>query len=110
MARYIVERNYVQVVGQIWMPSATTAMEYMLSARDVADINEIADLRAANSKPGDYVQDEITREDVAEWLTTHSGDFQSVTDFNASIGDTDIDWDDEENAFIYNNCVYGDEE
>ena len=108
--RYIVEHNYVQVVGQIWMPSTTAAMEYALSASDVEDIEEITDLRAANSHPGDYVQDEITREDVAEWLTTHSGDFQSVTDFSASIGDTDIDWDDIENAFIYNDCVYGNEE
>ena len=110
MARYMVERNYVQVVGTIWMPSATAAMEYPLSVRDVADINEIADIRAHSGSDCTYVNHDITREDVAEWLTTHSGDFQSVTDFNASIGDTDIDWDDEENAFIYNNCVYGDEE
>ena len=89
--RYMVERNYVQVVGTIWMPAITAAMEYPLTKHDLENIGE------------------FTRENVERWLDTRAGDFQSVTDFFATYGDTDIVWADEENECIYNDCVYGNE-
>ena len=92
------------------MPATTAAMEYKLTKRDVENIEEIADIRASMRNPDEYIDDEITREDVAEWLTTNSGDFQEVMDFCASIGNLDIEWEDIENAFVYNDCVYGDED
>ena len=110
MARYMVEHNYVQVIGKIWMPSTTAAMEYTLSPHDVDEINDYADIRSNQHWESPYVEEGITREDVAQWLTTHSGDFQSVTDFHASIGDLDLDWEDVENAFVYHDCMYGDGE
>lgn len=35
----------------------------------------------------------ITRESVERWLCTHAGDFQSITDFSASIeaGETTVE-------------------
>ena len=102
------EKNYVQVVGEIWMPETTTgATQYTLSQSDMNDIELIADKRWGVIAGG---SDEITREDVAEWLTTHSGDFRSVTDFCASIGGVEIEWDDLENAFMYSLCMYEDDE
>ena len=107
--RYMVEHNYVQVIGATWA-GYDAAYEYRLSDRDVKEINDYADIRATFRGPDDLVEDEITRKDVAQWVAVHTGDFQSVTDFNASIGDLDIDWEDLENAFVYHDCMYGNEE
>ena len=90
--RYLVERNFVQVIGKIWMPATTCAMEYTLSAYDIENIGE------------------FTRENVAAWLTTNAGDFQSVDDFRATVGDDWIGWAEEESEFIYHDCVYGSED
>ncbi len=91
--RYLVERNYVQVLGIIWMPATTAATEYPLSSTDVENIRE-------------YGEGELTREAIADWLTTHSGDFQNVTDFSASIGDQEWPWEQEDSEFQYNDCMF----
>ncbi len=88
MARYMVERNYVRVVGKIWMPAITCAMEYPLSKYDVDNIGE------------------FTRDNVGQWLCTHAGDFQSIQDFMASVGDKDIPWATEEGEYAYLDCVF----
>jgi hypothetical protein len=48
---------------------------------------------------------EITRESVESWVDTHSGDFQEVIDFEASLesGDDTIDipWATEEGELAY---------
>ena len=88
--RYLVERNFVQVIGMIWQPLAgQCAMEYPLTAHDVANIGR------------------FTRGNVETWLSANSGDFQSIDDFRASVGDDEIEWADEESEFTYNDCVYG---
>ena len=86
--RYLVERNFVQVIGTIWMPEATCAMEYTLSARDIANIGK------------------FTRDNVETWLSANSGDFQSIQDFTATVGDEWIEWDSEESEFTYNDCMF----
>ena len=90
--RYTIKRNFVQVLGTIWMPTVTCAMEYPLTAYDVANIGE------------------FTRENVEAWLDTHSGDFQSIKDFAATVGDEWINWADEENEFTYQDCMYPSDE
>ncbi len=97
--------NYVQVVGTIWMPSGTTAgMEYPINQYALCNLEEIANIRhKQEEKDGTLHADSegITREDVAEWLNSNSGDFQKITDFCASIEGIDIGWEDTENAFAY---------
>ena len=85
--KFSVERNWVEVVGTIWMPSVTAAMRYDLSAYDVANIGT------------------PTRENVEDWLSCHSGDFQHVADFHAIVGETEIPWQSEENECVYWDCM-----
>lgn len=85
--RFNVERNWIEVVGVIWMPAVTSAMRYNLSARDVNDIQSQSgkDLRAK----------------VERWLALHAGDFQSITDFHAIVGEDEIPWKTEEGELAY---------
>lgn len=57
---------------------------------------------------------QLTRDSLEQWLCTHTGDFQSISDFEASIevdGKTvNIDWAKEDSDCIYSDCVYGGEE
>jgi len=86
--RYMVERNFVRVVGRIWMPGVDAAYEYPLSAYDIENIGE------------------FTRESVEYWLALNTGDFQEVTDFYATVGDAEIPWAYEESEFQFNDCMY----
>lgn len=83
---------YVEVVGTIWMPAATSAMRYELSDYDLGNISD------------------FTRENVDSWLGRHAGDFQAIKDFHAVCGDTEIAWADEENECVYQDCMYPSEE
>lgn len=98
--RYVAQRNIVYVVGHIWMPNAETAMEYDLSDEDVQALLE--EFGA------------ITREAIESWATIHTGDFESIDDFSASIevGDNtvDIPWANEESYRIYMDLMYGSDE
>lgn len=85
--RFTVERNWIDVVGVIWLPPITCAMRYDLNNYDMDNIGE------------------PTRENVDAWLSTHSGDFQSITDFHAVVGETEIDWADAENECVFNDCM-----
>jgi len=85
--------NYVQVIGTIWMPAVTAAMQYPL--RDY-DIDNMVGEDGCT----------ITREDIDMWLTTHSGDFRSIDDFAAYIDDTEYPWEHEESECTYNDCMY----
>lgn len=71
--KYTVRKSIIQVVGVIWMPAATCALPMTLCPYDVE-----------NCRDDDG---KITRESVELWLCTHAGDFQSITDFSASIED-----------------------
>ncbi|KKK96390.1 hypothetical protein LCGC14_2663190, partial [marine sediment metagenome] len=52
---------------------------------------------------------EFTRENVEGWLHKNAGDFQSIEDFFATVGDKEIPWAKEENEFAYSDAVYGNE-
>jgi hypothetical protein len=94
--RYTVRKSVILVLGRIWMPDTEAGTIYELNAYDVGNIE----------RP-------ITKETVEAWLCTHSGDFQSVIDFSASIeseeGTTEIPWNTEENELTFNDCLYGEE-
>jgi hypothetical protein len=87
------EYGSIQVVGRIWMPNVTAAMEYDLSDYDVGNIEH-----------------PFTRETVEYWLALHSGDFQEVLDFSAYISGSneqvEIPWENEENELTYLDCMY----
>ena len=84
--------NQIEVIGTIWMPASTCAMTYKLTAHDIENIGE------------------LTRENVQKWLDTHSGDFQSIADFHADIGDFDSPWEHEESELTFNDCMFPSEE
>jgi len=102
VARYMVERNYVQMIGPIWQPGFDCcAMDKELPGYDVRNIEEIAKEL--------FDSDVITREATEHWLSLNSGDFQHVADFYASIGDQDFAWADDESEFAYCDCMSGEE-
>lgn len=90
-----IRKSVVRVIGRIWMPAAVCAMEYQLNAYQVE-----------NAKDD---QGRITRESLDRWLSTNSGDFQSVTDFWASIevGDqtVEIPWANEDSECEFWDCT-----
>jgi hypothetical protein len=86
--RYMVEENFILVVGTIWMPATTASTRYELSRYDLDNIGE------------------FTRENVERWLSTHSGDFQHVQDFYATAGDVEIPWATEEGEIAYADTVW----
>ena len=96
--RYTRVVSQVQVIGRIWMPDAVCAMDYTLSAHDLENIRDGRPLA------------EITREDIAGWLSTHAGDFQEIIDFRADLSegseDKVIDWENEENELTYYDCMF----
>lgn len=83
----IVRRAFVQIIGRIWMPPVTCAQYKNLTDYDLGNIGE------------------FTRENVEQWLTTNSGDFQSVEDFRAVCGSEVIDWAKEESEITYCDCT-----
>jgi hypothetical protein len=95
-ARYTVRVSRVRVVGRIWMPNTTAAMDYDLSGYDLENA------RDENGK--------LTRESIQGWLDKNAGDFQSVEDFEADLEDGDerilIPWVSEESEMTYNDCMF----
>ncbi len=93
--KYTVRKSIVRVIGKIWMPSINAAHQYTLSDYDVENCKD--------------EQGNVTRESVDQWVNTHTGDFQSVTDWYASLevgGETiEIEWQNgEESEFAYSDC------
>lgn len=92
MAKYIVRRSYVIILGRLWMPQCMASMYKVLSPYDVENIRAEGD-------------GEIAREAIEQWLTANSGDFSSVVDFVASIEDGEetryFEWTTEENEIAY---------
>jgi len=118
--RYTTIENFIDVIGRIWLPPIVCALRKVLTARDVED------LRDENGN--------ITRESVAEWLTTNTGDFQEIIDFSVDITlqqvdivehpkglsykpdptkvgfyQVDFPWAKEESEITFNDCMYGDD-
>lgn len=91
-----ISKSFIQAIGPIWTPNATGATQYNLTHSDIENMGG------------------ITRESIDEWLSTHSGDFRSVTDFRADIELPDgrnviIEWENEESEFIYSDCMYSED-
>jgi hypothetical protein len=84
--KFTIERNWIDVVGKIWMPAVTCSQRIDLRAYDLENIGE------------------PTRENVDAWLATHTGDFQSITDFHAIIGEVEIPWATEEGELAWFDC------
>ena len=97
--RYTVRKSLVYVVGNLWM-GGLAATTITMSAYDVENARDD--------------EGKITRDSVEQWLTSHSGDFQSVKDFSASIEDgdqtIDIPWSSEEAECDYSDCMFGSED
>ena len=89
--KYTKKTSVVYVVGVIWMPAITCAQTLTLSDYDI---------RNAQDENG-----AVTRESLEQWLTSHTGNFRSVTDFSASleVGDdtVEIPWATEEGELAY---------
>lgn len=95
--KFTVERNWIEMVGPIWMPATTAAMRKDLSDYDIRNITEIArDL---------FDSEVITRDAIEHWLSLNSGDFSGIDDFYAVIGETEFPWGDEESVCTYLDCM-----
>ena len=94
--RYTVTKSIIQVIGKIWMPAVTAAMQYEVTAHDIQNM--------ADEKTG-----HVTRELVDRWIVLHTGDFQTIIDWRAdlAVGDEDIvyDWKVADSEMIYNDCM-----
>ena len=92
--QYAVTKNIVQVIGGIWMPYGLKgAMEYTLSD---------SDLKNYGIDP-----DNPTRESVSNWVFRNTGDFSSIDDFRADIGNNKvIDWANPDSEVTYNDIMF----
>lgn len=86
--RYMMEENFVVVFGRGWY-NQQMFYRYNLKLLDIFGIGE------------------LNRENVGRWLNSNAGDFQSIEDFYATIGDQELDWEDEENREKYNEILDG---
>ena len=88
----------VNLIGSIWWPyGAICAMDYSMSAEDVAEVLSESD-------------GTTFREAVEDWLGTRTGDFSSIVDFRADLPGCEVPWLSEESEGVYDNCMYGEEE
>ena len=83
---YTIPENYVEVIGRIWQPDTEAYMKYTLQPKDIESLK---------------TNGAITHDSIALWLSTHAGDFQSITDFHADIDaeNLEFDWTDKENGY-----------
>lgn len=98
MATRIVHSSYIQVIGPIWMPQVTCAMQYDIGEWEVGNMIT------------------LDREGVSHWLSMNSGDFRYIIDFYANIWnhfdkcDVEIQWSDPESEYTFNQCMYPSED
>ena len=98
MATRTVHESYIDIIGIIWMPAIQCATRLYLSDWDVGNMQT------------------LDREGVEIWMTTNTGDFQSITDFRADIWnhydkcDVVVEWADPESEYTFNDLMYPSEE
>jgi len=86
---YTVDENWIDLIGEIWQPGVgPCAQRINLRTYDMENIGE------------------PTRENVQSWLDKNAGDFRSVTDFHAVVGEVNLQWKDEESEQAFLDCVY----
>ena len=87
--QFTVERNWIDVVGGIWMPyGSKCALKINLSDYDIRNIGE------------------PTRDNIEQWLACNAGDFSSIDDFHAIVGETEIPWATEEGELTFSDCMH----
>ena len=86
----------IHVLGTAWMPMCDMGMTITVTRYDAEHMQNPETLL-------------IDRETVLERLYIMAGDFQAITDFRAEIGSVVIDWQDENNEWKWNDCVFGPE-
>ena len=86
MSFYTVTVNRIYAIGWLWM-GGKAYMPYDLTKSDVENIGE------------------LTRENIAKWLDSHSGDFQGIVDFQADIGDFFSDWANDDSEDFMHKCM-----
>lgn len=95
--KYTVTKSFIRVIGKIWMPPVTCAMEYPIYSYELDNMRDD--------------ETNITKESIEYWLSSHSGDFQSIEDFYADIeapeGNIIVNWAKEDSENTYNDCMYG---
>ena len=84
--KYLVRKSIITVIGFIWMPgNILCSVTNNLTAHDVENMT---------NEDG-----KVTRDSVDQWVCTHTGDFQSIEDWNADleVGEDTIvfDWEHE---------------
>ena len=52
---------------------------------------------------------ELTKNNIDRWVSLHTGDFSSVDDYRADIGDFLQDWENPESELTFNDCMYPEE-
>ncbi|MFZ1059245.1 MAG: hypothetical protein WAP47_08635, partial [Candidatus Rokuibacteriota bacterium] len=77
----------IDVVGHIWQ-GQTCAYSYALSDHDLKGIGT------------------FDRDSFSDWLDTHAGDFESIQDFAAYVGDQSIAWASEDAECLFINTMY----
>lgn len=94
--KFVVERNWIDILGWIWMPNTkgTTTIDLDIDF-DKHKIEQIG---------------EPTRENIRNWLDKNAGDFSSIIDFKAVIGEKVIDWSDENNEAEFNQITFPEED
>lgn len=95
--RYTVTSQLVQFIGFIWQGGVgPCAQAKKLTAQDLESIGDVRN-----------------REAVADWIYSHSGDFQNIEDFRADfhIGNEHIvhEWKEEDSEAAYNACMYSED-
>jgi hypothetical protein len=86
-----VRRAFVLVIGPTW-EGRRAATSYELSDADLATLAT------------------FTRADVRPLVARLAGDFAHVSDFAATCGEEQIEWEKEGSEEFYNACVYGPED
>lgn len=118
--KFQVERNWIDVVGKIWMPMVTCGQTIKLDSYQIE--NMLEDLEDCGSCgayhraefDGDCRNDSerfteprvATRRSVELWLCSNAGDFSSIQDFHAVVGEVEIEWETEEGEMAFNDCMY----
>jgi len=87
MSYKVVEVNRIDVIGRLWIPADVAAYTYDLSPFQIAQIGQ------------------LNRANIAGWLDKNTGDFQSIIDFTADIGDFYCDWNKEDSEDIWLKCI-----
>ena len=99
--KFTIERNWIDVVGTIWMPEIVCGQRIDLRAYDIENMRNKCEVAGC---PCGGLDAPISRWEVEQWLATNAGDFQRIQDFYAVVGEVEIEWATEEGELAYDAC------